>query len=100
MTRPASPTSLAVLRIVTFANVLMYFPRASALEGFADVPPEFRTPPAGLGTVAPQLPITRPLIRASSRITLSAAALAMVGLWTAPASAVVIVAGLYVGSIQ
>lgn len=100
MARPASPTSLAVLRIVTFANVLLYFPRASALEGFADLPGEFRRPPTGLGTVAPGLPITRSLIRGASRVTIAAAALAMVGLWTTPASMAVVIAGLYVGSIQ
>jgi hypothetical protein len=100
MARPASPASLAVLRIVTFANVLLYFPRASALEGFADIPGEFRRPPTGLGTVAPHLPITRPLIRGASRVTLAAAALATIGLWTTPASVTVVLAGLYVGSIQ
>jgi hypothetical protein len=100
LTGPASATSLATLRIVTFANVLMYFPRASALEGFAEVPDEFRTPPAGLGSLLPRLPITRPLIRGASRLTLAGAALAMVGLCTTPASIAVIGAGLYVGSIQ
>jgi hypothetical protein len=100
LTGSASATSLATLRIVTFANVLMYFPRASALEGFAEVPDEFRTPPAGLGTVFPRLPITPRLIRGASRVTLAGAALATVGLCTTPACLAVIGAGLYVGSVQ
>jgi hypothetical protein len=61
------PANLAALRIVTFANILLYLPRGSEIEAFADLPKGIRSPPTGLGSVAPNLPIATSRGKTSSR---------------------------------
>jgi hypothetical protein len=97
---PASPASLAVLRIVTFTNALAFFPRGRTMECFARLPPEFRDPPPGLGWVAPNLPISERLVRWSSRGMVVTSAMATVGFCTPAAAAGVVVCGIYLGGVQ
>jgi hypothetical protein len=97
--KSTGPASLATLRIVTFANILLFLPRGSDIEGFADLPKALRSPPTGLGLVAPNLPITRPLVHWCSRALVAAAAMATAGMFTTGAATAVVVLGTYVGAV-
>jgi hypothetical protein len=88
-----------MLRIVTFANVLAFLPRGRQIEGFARLPPEFRDPPAGLGWVAPNLPITERLVRWSTRGLVVTSTMAAVGFCTPVAVTGAVICAMYVGAV-
>jgi len=92
---PALPINLGLLRIVIF-GILLVNAIVSPAAWYAGVPESFRDLPPGWGWTSDVLPITPGRLRRAQILLIVSSALAVVGLFTRPASIVAAVLAVYV----